>query len=481
MNKGGIETTQSDAINVQEETVDNENEDGYEGYSEEKTPEKTPEDLLYDTDLEMEAPKRRLTFRDISCQDLYIKTCEQLGVISSSYFLKHLNDYVVSMKHHGLGPLGAKAIAAPLVTNLTITDLNLEDNWITHEGMRDLSDMLMENCNITKINLASNKLGSKGARYVCEVLQENYTLTHVNVARNEFRDDEAKFFAETLKFNQRLKAIDLSGNEFCERGGEFLGQGLAASVSLLTVNLSWNHLRRRGAIGIAAGMKANVTIKHLDLSYNGFADEGAKAMGEMLRTNNVLRTLDLSNNRITNTGAEGIAKGLQSNKTLRVLHLGDNPIKSEGALALMTAITQNVGSSINDLGLKGVPVDKQFHELAQSLTERDEAGESPSRMLFSFVVQSQNTPMNVSQHPDSDPVDILQNFLEKKRVRLLDLFKSFDKDQSWKISPEEFRKGVNGAGLKFTKRQMVTLMEKLDFDDDGQVNYQKLNEDLRVV
>ena len=44
----------------------------------------------------------------------YIHICNQTGTIPASYFLRHKQDTHFRMRYHGLGPLGAKAIALPL-------------------------------------------------------------------------------------------------------------------------------------------------------------------------------------------------------------------------------------------------------------------------------------------------------------------------------------------------------------------------------
>ena len=44
----------------------------------------------------------------------YIHICNQTGTIPSSFFLRHIKDSKFRMRYHGLGPMGAKAIALPL-------------------------------------------------------------------------------------------------------------------------------------------------------------------------------------------------------------------------------------------------------------------------------------------------------------------------------------------------------------------------------
>jgi len=51
---------------------------------------------------------------DITGDKKYIHICNETGVIPVSYFLRHLEEKEFTMKFHGLGPLGAKAISFPL-------------------------------------------------------------------------------------------------------------------------------------------------------------------------------------------------------------------------------------------------------------------------------------------------------------------------------------------------------------------------------
>ncbi|CAK8686603.1 unnamed protein product [Clavelina lepadiformis] len=435
----------------------------------------TSDEDEYDTDLEMEDTSVN-KYRSMTAKDTYVKYCEQLGVVPASYFLAHMNDEVLNMSHHSLGPNGAKAIAAPLVVNTSILELNIEDNWITSEGMQDIAEMLMENCYICYLNISCNKLGTEGARFVCEVLQENTSLKELNVSRNDFKDSDAQYFAEALKQNFRLKELNLSGNAFCEVGGEWLGQAIASNEAIKRLNLSWNHLRRKGALAICAGMKLNITIKSLDLSWNGFADEGAMAMGEALKTNNSLTWLDLSNNRITGKGAFMLAKGLEINDTLKTLKLGENPIGGDGALILLRSIAKNEKSALEDLDLRGIQISKEFKDLAEELKQRAMAAKGSSTS-FSFTTNRRETSgegFTRRGSPQDDPMMLLQNFLQEKRLRLVDLFKSFDKDTSWKISPQEFQRGIQNAGIPFTKKQLKNLVSSLDVDVDGQVDYKEL-------
>ena len=55
---------------------------------------------------------------DTTGKTTYKDACRQFGVIPVSYFLRHMQDTELIMRHHGLGPAGTKAIAVSLVVSL---------------------------------------------------------------------------------------------------------------------------------------------------------------------------------------------------------------------------------------------------------------------------------------------------------------------------------------------------------------------------
>ncbi len=57
---------------------------------------------------------------DHSGRAVYMECCKSHNVIPASYFLRHMQDAELEMKHHGLGPHGVKPIAVALVVSITV-------------------------------------------------------------------------------------------------------------------------------------------------------------------------------------------------------------------------------------------------------------------------------------------------------------------------------------------------------------------------
>ncbi|XP_028396868.1 leucine-rich repeat-containing protein 74A-like [Dendronephthya gigantea] len=420
------------------------------------------DDEGWDTDLECEEMKEDY---DLTGRTTYIQACKINGVIPVSFFLRNLQNPEVDMKHHGIGAAGSKPIAITLVTNTCVLSLNLADNSLGPEGVGFIADMLKENCYISSLDLSQNQLGCEGAKFVVEILAKNSVVTTLTLRANDFDDKCACILAEAIKETTALRHFDLSKNLFGEAGGQFLGAAIAANVGLSHLNLSWNHLRRKGAHSIANALKENTYLKVLNLSWNGFGDDGCYAMSEALKVNTTLEELDLTNNRISCAGAGCLAKVFGVNNTLKVLKLGKNPLQSAGATALLLALKNNPSCGITELELMDITVNQEF------LTILKEIEESRPDIKISH---GGSGGANEKPKERPTPMKILKNYIENNQMRLYDFFSMMDKDKSMSLSIQEFVNGLQETGISMNDSELLTLVESLDKDKDGEINYSEL-------
>lgn len=64
--------------------------------------------------------------QDLSTEELYLQACKLVGVVPVRYFLRNLGCTTINLNHHGLGPLGGKALAIALVVRRTVPDVRLK-------------------------------------------------------------------------------------------------------------------------------------------------------------------------------------------------------------------------------------------------------------------------------------------------------------------------------------------------------------------
>ncbi|XP_044291738.1 leucine-rich repeat-containing protein 74A [Varanus komodoensis] len=416
-----------------------------------------------DTDLEIEDTER--SFATVKGAELYIEACKLVGVVPVSYFIRNMEEPVMNLNHHGLGPKGTKAIAIALVSNTTITHLELEDNWILGEGTTYLVQMLRENCYIQEMNISNNHLNTDGAEAICRMFFNNISnVRSIQLSGNQFREEAALYFSESLMANYRMIELDLSHNEFADKAGEQLGQMLANNESLEILNLSWNQLRMKGAVALSAGLRANGCLKILNLAWNGFGNEGALALGEALKVNSVLTELDISSNHINNEGTIKLCRGLEVNGSLRILKISQNPITVEGAIALVTSVRKNSKSRMEEINVSNVLVNEGFIKLLDIVCEiRPELD-----VIYGGVGGS--ISKKLEQLPD--PMKLIQNYLDDHKLRLWDFFRNMDKYGNMKIPVAEFRRAMMlQTKIPLNREQVAELVHKLDQNRTGYVDY----------
>ncbi|XP_057715727.1 leucine-rich repeat-containing protein 74A isoform X1 [Corythoichthys intestinalis] len=372
----------------------------------------------------------------------------------------------MSLSHHGLGPLGCKALAIALVSDVHLTTLELADNYIQADGAKDVAEMLKANFTIHHLDLSNNHLRSAGAEYVSKMLMDSLSLKSVKLSGNGFTDDDAKYFAEAMSINFSIKELDLSHNRFCGRGGEHLGMLLANNEHLEVLDLCWNQLRMKGAVALSAGLKVNTTLKHLDLSWNGFGNEGALAMGEALKFNSTLVHLNLNNNRITNEGVSMLCKGLEYNDTLRVLMLAYNSLTVEGALSLVNMVKKTHKTALEEINICNVLVNENFLHLLEVTCEEHPGLDVQYGGVGGFIAKKPVKRI--------DPMKVIQDYLDQHKLRLWDFFRNIDKDATMRVPVVDFRNAMQQSNVPLDRFQIEELIQRLDRDRTGIVDYRGL-------
>ncbi|XP_004837547.2 leucine-rich repeat-containing protein 74A isoform X7 [Heterocephalus glaber] len=416
-----------------------------------------------ETDLEIEDTERSFITGQ---RELYLEACKLVGVVPVSCFIRNMEEPYMKLNHHGLGPMGTKAIAIALVSNTAIIRLELEDNRIMQEGVLSLVEMLHENYYLQELNISNNSLGLEGAKMISDFLQKNISsLWKLELSGNNFKEESAALLYQALSANYRIKKLNLSHNEFSDKGGEYLGQMLALNVGLQSLDLSWNHFHVQGAVALCSGLQANVTLKKLNLSMNGFGNEGALALGEVLRLNSCLTHVDVSGNNISSKGASKLSSGLEYNETLQVLKLFLNPISMDGAVLLILSIKKNPKSKMEELDISNVVVTEQFSKILDGVY----AVHPQLDVLYDTVKGLSGKKQALSLR--MKPMKLIQSYADQHKIPLVDFFKSLNPTRAMEMPVSEFQRALLQQNkVPMNQNQVGELMKKLE-DSKGMVNF----------
>ena len=69
-----------------------------------------------------------------------------------------------------------------------------------------------------------------------------------------------------------------------------------------------------------------------------------------------------------------------------------------------------------------------------------------------------------------DPVLVFINFIDERKYKLLDMFKSFDSDRSCTLSRKEFKTGLIRVGCQLNEKELEHLIDTLDIDQNGEID-----------
>lgn len=127
--------------------------------------------------------------------------------------------------------------------NLGIKSVDLSKNLITILSLEKMIDyMKIKNCNLKKLNLESNKMGDK---LVCElvttIVQYNFEkFEYLNLNDNKITKESAKTLSELTGNCGLLKHLLLSNNELCNSSAALILSNLRKHGEIKVLDLSWN-------------------------------------------------------------------------------------------------------------------------------------------------------------------------------------------------------------------------------------------------
>ncbi|XP_057289312.1 leucine-rich repeat-containing protein 74B-like [Hydractinia symbiolongicarpus] len=403
---------------------------------------------------------------------LYLKTCEifrSVPLHQVSICLQYKKPFI-NLRHMHISTADFKALFFCLRSNNHVTKINLKDTNLNRDVFADLQMLLKKNSSITNLNLSYNNFSGLGAKLLVNVLKSSAALTSLKLRSTSLRDADALYLCRGIDKSEHLRRLDLSHNSFCEQGGKVLAKMILTNKGLEHLDLSWNHIRLSGACALAKSLKNNNCLQKISLAFNGFGDAGAKSLSCSLVRNKTLCSLNVRDNRITNEGAYYIAVGLSQNKALKVLDISSNLITSSGVQSLLTGVIK--GNTLNELYLHNTSPDKTCEKAIQILRQRNPEFRIEHGMMCTSEHENE---INEDYIIRLEVLELIRQYMVKERLRMLDLFKIWDKQKDGKITSDELIAGLNDAGIPVTKDILEKTFRKLDSDQDGFIDFAEFN------
>eukprot|EP01031_Cornospumella_fuschlensis_P025129 gene25128-30346_t len=161
-------------------------------------------------------------------------------ILTSNNAIKRLNFANVGMQDArfrcaGNGNSNARVLNYILQRNQWIEELDLTNNGLDDDGIREISTGLTKNSSVKRLSLSRNHFGEIGATYLAQALQQNSTLKYLDLSRNAlgFRS------ISTLRCVCEPKgvAIETNGNYVFEEILNSVSHGIAFLGSVVGANV----------------------------------------------------------------------------------------------------------------------------------------------------------------------------------------------------------------------------------------------------
>jgi len=250
----------------------------------------------------------------------------------------------VNLSNNRLGPRGGKAVAEAIITEFSVTDVDLSNNLLTgldkfgNGKYTRMATELISDCvaetNLTSISLADNALRSADAESLGEDLMNCKTLTHMDLSSNQ------------------LCNLDALGRGVQDVTGlKLLSLGIGKS-SVTSLNLSSNYLGVDGAVEVSVAV-GNDILRLIDLSNTAlcginwkregeYAKKGIVSVSLAIVDNDVIEYINLADNFLREPGAKAVALALSRSQCLLSIDLhGNNNLGQEGGMAIVNGIASS--------------------------------------------------------------------------------------------------------------------------------------------
>ncbi|XP_032232294.1 translation initiation factor IF-2 [Nematostella vectensis] len=166
-------------------------------------------------------------------------------------------------------------------------------------------------------------------------------------------------------------------------------------------------------------------------------------------------------------------------------HLEDSESSQEAKYKAWLAERKKLRSILNNSGLNQEWLSKKNTKTAleQRVLKRMKQEANPEirvKKLPPIVTADDENITGVDKgvptirQPSPAALALIQEYLDQRRLRLVDLFAQADKDKNWVVTRVEFRNIIRSTGIPITESDLEDLIMALDRDDNDALDYREL-------
>ena len=180
---------------------------------------------------------------------------------------------------------------------------------------------------IRVLNISENFITVDAVKELANFLQTNKTLQKLNLCRNaqcQFKAEGVKYIVNALENHPNIQSLDFSFMNLTGCG-EYIGKFLKKNKSIQSISLANTQLNFVDFKNIFTELKNNFILKEIDVSFNDMGgDNSLKLIGEAIKCNRSLNSLKIEQINITNENYSLIFDAIKENKNISKYSLSYN-------------------------------------------------------------------------------------------------------------------------------------------------------------
>ena len=165
----------------------------------------------------------------------------------------------LSLYDNGIGPDGAKAIAALCTVCASLTECNLRMNSLGVEGWTIIFNALRDSptSKITTCDLSYEHLGPEIAKPLAEYISVTASLTKILVSYNSLGDEGTTILCDALRESKvtKVQELDLSNSSIGLEGAKAVAAMTAVLASMTRLDVRWNYLGEGGKAALRKALE----------------------------------------------------------------------------------------------------------------------------------------------------------------------------------------------------------------------------------
>jgi Ca2+-binding EF-hand superfamily protein len=117
---------------------------------------------------------------------------------------------------------------------------------------------------------------------------------------------------------------------------------------------------------------------------------------------------------------------------------------------------------------------KKAREKEAAMLAKGEASRARARELMDKMDEMEKSGALIC-------LTMLENYMRKNCLRIVDLFSKMDKSGDGGVNAEELRRGMKKCGLKMKRKDIVLFIRYVDTDGGGEISMEELNDAIREL